>query len=120
MIYFLTFLEMSQSDTTSPKFDPAQIEEFFGSQSMCYFCGVKRAVDPNHTLKKLPPKGYKKVIMSSMYNLSPLCRDCHTNAPIHRKNKALLSKTETHLNVMGFMPEVKDILFKEAHSRFYD
>jgi len=109
-------------DNTSPNFDPSEVEEFFGTQSMCYFCGTTRSdrvMDANHTMKKRPPKGYNKEIMSSMFNLSPLCRDCHTNAPIHRRNRSLLKRTESHLRVMGFMPREKDKLFKEAHSRYY-
>jgi len=100
-------------------FDRELARQCWGENPMCLQCGIKKAEDLNHTLKRRPPKGHGRDIMSSLYNLSPLCRSCHSSGIIHRRHGALLRQTKHWLNAVQYIPDKIDDIFLDSFSHYY-
>ena len=110
-------LRETMSDAAS--FNKEEVEEFFGTAAMCYKCGMKRAQDPHHIMKRMPPKGNDRKMMSSLYNLSPLCRNCHDKGDLHRNPGPLLRKTRSWLKAAQYVDNKNDKKFLDTFSHYY-
>jgi len=110
--------------TDNASFNRQEAEEAFGRWSMCFKCSKKRAQDLHHIMKKGYSLGFRKddprrKMMSSLFNCSPLCGNCHSYGGIHRDDGILLRKTKQWLDTVHYIPNKIDAKFLDSFSHYY-
>ena len=107
-------------------FDQRDFEAVFRNAAVCVLCGIK-AVDPHHILGRghkygaSPKRRDKRRVFSSIFNCSPLCRECHDIGSIHsdEMQEKLLITTLALASRTPYKWKDKDYAFVGRFKEFY-